>query len=181
MKLPILSFLFFMLAWASCNNADKKATATIPEQSQDEAAIKKAVDDAYAVLYFKPGEKFDYEHIRTAFVPQAHFLDFRSDTLEYMSLNDIVKGFKTLVDSNHITSFYEEEIFGKTTQFGKIAQRISTYTTYINTRDSAAERGVNSFQLVKTPTGWKVSSIIWDVERAGQAIPPYYLQPDSTK
>jgi hypothetical protein len=47
--------------------------------------------------------------------------------------------------------------------------------------DSIAERGVNSFQLVKTPQGWKVSSIIWDVESPRLKIPDYYLNKDSVK
>jgi len=38
------------------------------------------------------------------------------------------------------------------------------------------ERCVNSFQLIKTKDGWKVSSIIWDVEKPGLKIPGYYLK-----
>jgi len=51
----------------------------------------------------------------------------------------------------------------------------------MNTMDSAAQRGVNSFQLVKTPQGWKVSSIIWDIESPKLKIPDYYLKVDSTR
>jgi hypothetical protein len=47
--------------------------------------------------------------------------------------------------------------------------------------DSVTERGVNSFQLIKTAKGWKVSSIIWDVETAKLKIPDYYLKKESLK
>jgi hypothetical protein len=64
----------------------------------------------------------------------------------------------------------------KTEQFGKIAERISTYKSLVNSKKKdITETGVNSFQLIKTPTGWKVSSIIWDVEKKGLKVPGYYL------
>jgi hypothetical protein len=84
--------------------------------------------------------------------------------------------FKSFLQQTKTHMFYEEEAFGRTEQFGKVAHRISTYVTYLNTRDKPAERGVNSFQLIKTPKGWRVSSIIWDVEKPTLRVPDYYLK-----
>jgi hypothetical protein len=114
-------------------------------------------------------------------MPQAQFFNFRNDTLEVFTLNQFAAAYKQFITSNAIQSFYEEEITGTTEQFGRVAHRISTYKTYLNTMDSVAERGVNSFQLIKTDSGWKVSSIIWDVESKKLAIPEYYLKPTSIK
>ena len=91
------------------------------------------------------------------------------------TIDQFVAQCKGYIESYKVISFYEEEIKGTTEQFGKIAHRISTYKTYVNTMDSVVERGVNSFQLIKTTQGWKVSSIIWDVERQQLKIPYYYL------
>lgn len=171
--LTLISFTFF-----SCKqNAGQNPNAPLSGQQQapDEVAIRQAVADAYAVISFKKGDSMHVENIRTAFIPQAQLLNYRNDSLEVLSLDHFIHLFDQLVRSKQITSFYEEELFGHTDQFGHIAQRISTYQTYLQTMDSVAERGVNSFQLIKTAAGWKVSSIIWDVEKKGQPIPAYYL------
>lgn len=173
--------VLFLLVFISCQSSTEKSEkqhTTISHATEDDA-IKKAVDDAYKSISFKKGEKIKYENIKNYFVPQAQMFDFRNDTLEMMTIDEFVNVYKNLIESNGITTFYEEEIKGNTDQFGRIAQRISTYKTYINTMDSTAERGVNSFQLIKTPQGWKVTSIIWDVESPKLRIPDYYLKTTS--
>jgi len=180
MRTIILSAIC-LIAAVACNTTAKEmpapvATYTVP----DDSAITKAVHDAYACISFKHGNPA-YDSIKYYFVPQAQLINFRSDTAQFTSLPQFVDLYKQLITGNHINLFYEEEIYGRTEQFGKIAHRISTYKTYLNSMDSLPERGVNSFQLIKTPAGWKVSSIIWDVEKQSLPIPTYYLNPGSTK
>jgi hypothetical protein len=170
----ILSVCFYILY--SCNSSNTNAVSnsnsyTVP----DEAAIKKAVDDAYASISFKSGEQPQYDAIKNYFTPQAQLINFIGDTAQTLSIDDFVKAFRNYVETTKIQSFQEQEIYGRTEQFGNIAHRISSYKTYINSLDMVKERGVNSFQLIKTPQGWKVSSLIWDVEKSGKPIPDYYL------
>ena len=183
MRKIIISAFFFSVSIAACNRASKDdpdyaiklaGSYTVP----DDAAITKAVHDAYGCICFKDG-KPAYDSIKNYFVPQAQLINFRADTAAFTSLPQFVEFYKEFVESKKINLFYEEELFGKTEQFGNIAHRISTYKTYINSRDSALERGVNSFQLIKTPGGWKVSSIIWDVEKPNLPVPAYYLKTDT--
>lgn len=175
----ISSILFLsVLAIISCNTANNKteqAEANIIHSPED-SVIKKAVADAYACISFKQGEQLNFEHIKDYFIPRAQLINFRSDSMDILSIGQFVEMYKELITSNAVSSFYEEEIKGTTEQFGRVAQRISSYKTYINTMDSVAERGVNSFQLVKTAQGWKVSAIIWDVETEKLKIPDYYLK-----
>lgn len=177
--MKLLCFAFIAATIVSCNNnadqtpiIDSTKTETT---SPDDAAIKKAVDDAYTWISFKKGTKPDYEKIHDYFIPQAQLIDFRNDSLEILPLDQFVTAYKGMVESGQIQSFYEEELYGKTDQFGRVAQRLSSYKTYINTMDSISERGVNSFQLIKTPAGWRVSGIIWDIEKPGKPIPDKYL------
>jgi len=175
----ISSILFLsVLAIISCNTANNKTeqAETNIIHSPEDSAIKKAVADAYACISFKQGEQLNFEHIKDCFIPRAQLINFRSDSMDILSIGQFVEMYKGLITSNAVSSFYEEEIKGTTEQFGRIAQRISSYKTYINTMDSVAERGVNSFQLVKTAQGWKVSTIIWDVETEKLKIPDYYLK-----
>jgi hypothetical protein len=179
MKYIISVFALSAIIFYSCNSASNNNnraqanTYTVP----DDAAIKKAVDDAYAALGFKAGEQPRYDSIQYFFIPQAQLINFITDTAQILSISDFVKAYKNYVETSkpRITSFNEQEIYGHTDQFGNIAQRISSYKTYINSADIVKERGVNSFQLIKTPQGWKVSSIIWDVEKTNLPIPTVYL------
>jgi len=150
-----------------------KSTYSLP----DDSAITKAVHDAYSAISFKKGEKPRYNEIKNYFIPQAQLINYRSDTAQVTSIGQFIDPlYKQFIEGNHISMFYEEEIFCRTEQFGRVAHRISTYKTYLNTMDTVAERGVNSFQLIKTKDGWKVSSIIWDVEKPSLKIPGYYLK-----
>jgi len=176
-KMFLLASTLFVLA--SCKAPMKLSSSSNNDNSltkmPDEEAIKKAVDETYRVICFKQGETLNYDNIQNCFIPQAQLINYRSGKLEIVSLSQFIDDYKSAVTSGVVKSFYEEEIYGRTDQFGSIAQRISSYKTYMNNIDTVIERGVNSFQLVKTPNGWKVSSIVWDVEKAGRAIPTYYL------
>ena len=177
MKNIIRIIALYVVLLYSCNSTDTKQDATKDNAYTvpDDAAIKKAVDDAYAAISFTNGQPPRYDSIKYFFIPQAQLINFITDTAQILSIDDFVKAFKIYVESTKIQTFYEQEIYGRTDQFGNIAQRISSYKTYINSPDIVKERGVNSFQLIKTPQGWKVSSIIWNVEKPGLNIPDYYL------
>ena len=175
MKTVIALFALSIILFSCSSTSNQNESSDNNHANVDEAAIKKAVDDAYAAISFKAGIKPAYDSIKYAFIPQAQLIDFITDTAQILSIDDFVKAFKAYVDSSKIQNFYETEIYGRTDQYGNIAQRISSYKTYINSADIVKERGVNSFQLIKTPQGWKVSSIIWNVEKPNLPIPDYYL------
>lgn len=175
----LLFVIAAIVTLSACKTADKKA-ANLPADSAytvaDDKAITNAVHDAYSVISFKKGEQPRFDEIPNYFLPEAQLINFRTDTADVSSIKRFIAAYKKFVADNKVQLFYEEEVYGKTEQFGKIAHRISTYKTYMNTMDTVAERGVNSFQLIKTPQGWKVSSIIWDVERKDLPVPAYYLK-----
>ena len=176
MRKILMALIFAQLILCSCNQSAKNpGSAGNVVVMPDDAAIKKAVADAYAAISFKEGEKPRYDSIQYFFIPQAQLINFIADTAQIFALNDFVKAFKNYIETGKVKLFQEEEIYGRTDQFGNIAQRISTYKTYVNTMEIPTERGVNSFQLIKTKNGWRVSSIIWDVEDKNLPIPDYYL------
>ena len=54
-----------------------------------------------------------------------------------------------------------------------MAQVWSAYEARRSPGDAEPERrGINSIQLFRTPeAGWRIVSMIWDNERAGQTVP----------
>ncbi len=171
----LFTCLLLAIIFSSCQTK-VKINAPEPYQVPEDSAITKAVYDAYAAISFKKGESPRFGEIKNYFIPQAQLINFRGDTAQITGIDRFTDLYKQFITGNHISLFYEEELFGRTEQFGRIAQRISTYKTYLNRMDTVEERGVNSFQLIKTKTGWKVSSIIWDVEKPSLKVPGYYLK-----
>ena len=70
-------------------------------------------------------------------------------------------------------SFYEVEIDRRVEIFGDIAQVWSAYEARTDPFDKHPERrGINSIQLYRDETGnWRITSMIWDNERAGMELP----------
>jgi len=175
----IISFIFILLIVASCETSQSvenvsEESSPEPMETAEERAVTQAVLDTYEGISFDTGTLPDFDKLGNGFVPYATFVNFRSDTAQVMAYDEFLRGYQNAVEGGGFTTVVGKEIYGKTEVFGKIAHRISTYITYINDPDTIRERGVNSFQLVMTDEGWKISSIIWDVEKEGQPIPPHY-------
>jgi len=174
----LLLYTMCIIALSACHTkstqpvTDSAAVYTVP----DDKAITKAVYDTYTSITFKKGEAPNYEAIKTHFIPQAQLINCSTDTAQVSTINQFVYMFRTFVEADTVYAYSEKETFGKNEQFGKVAQRISSYKAVTNSKkENSTETGVNSFQLIKTPSGWKVSSITWDVEKKGLKVPGYYL------
>ncbi len=177
MKYSFISASILVLVFACKKNADlmnatdTPSEAAIQSVSTEEKAINQKVLDAYALISFEKGNKPNFDAFYDVFTPYATLLNFRNDSIEKFSISDFKVMFEEMVNSGQVESFHEVELSGETEYFGKIGHRISTYATYINTQDSIAERGINSFQLINLDGKWMVNSIIWDIEKPGQPIP----------
>ncbi len=71
--------------------------------------------------------------------------------------------------------FFESELAHRVETFGDVAHVFSTYESRRAPGEKPFARGINSFQLVKTNTGWKIMTIFWDAEREGNPLPEKYL------
>jgi hypothetical protein len=77
-------------------------------------------------------------------------------------------------------AFYESEVAHRVETFGDIAHVFSTYESRRAPGEKPFARGINSFQLVKTATGWKIMTILWDSERESNPLPAKYLATPKT-
>lgn len=144
--------------------------------SDTEKAINQLVKDAYAFISFEKGTKPDYEALRSIFTDDATLYNFRGDSLSFSFIDDFIEGFKSGIERGGMLAFYEVELGGKTEYFGNIGHRISAYASYFDGSEEIGEKGVNSFQVLHVNGKWLINSIIWDVEKDGQAIPARYLK-----
>ena len=174
--------LCIMLAiLCSCNqnpdNTESKETKAKVQStvSETEKAINQLVTDAYAVITFKKGTTPNYVAMKALFTPKATLYNFRDDSLKFYFIDDFIAEFKAGNFAGELKAFDEVELGGETEFFGKIGHRISAYASYFNGAEEIGERGVNSFQVLNVNGKWLINSIIWDIEKGGQAIPERYL------
>ncbi len=172
----LLFFAACLLALSACQTKTTKPAvdSTAAYSVPDDKAITRAVTNTYAALSFNKGEQPKYDAIKNCFIDKAESYCRIGDSVMTINLGQFIYLDRSYIESAHIQYMRQEQLYGKAEQFGNVAQYRSTYKVYMNNPDSAAERGVNFFQLVKTTSGWKVSSITWDIERPGLKVPGYY-------
>jgi len=67
--------------------------------------------------------------------------------------------------------FYETALVNKVQRYGNIAEVFSSYASRSSPGGKPFQRGINSMQLIYDGKRWWVLSILWDVERPGNAVP----------
>src|SRR3954454_11998983 len=139
--------------------------------SDPTAALKALVDEFFRAVSFDAGQSPDYARIRDVFIDDGKLIRNSAELPEISSVADFIASRERAFGSGALTSFEEVEVAETTEVFGNIAHRLSTYTKRGTMHGEAIEgAGVISTQLIRTPTGWKISSMAWDDERPGLAI-----------
>ncbi len=168
--------LLLLTALAACNtpqHTPEAASEAMPPDSAD-IAIQAVVEKTYAGFSVENGKLPDFIQLKSYFMPEARLGFVKNDTLILRPIDEYLAGMKAGLEAGNITRLKEWEIKGRTEHFGDIAHRISTYGVYVNTTDSLAERGIISYQLVKTNGEWRVLSMIWDSETPTLQLPAKY-------
>jgi hypothetical protein len=128
-----------------------------------------------AAVSFKQGERPRYDAIRDLFVGEGLLIKNSADAPEIASVDAFIQPRQQIVDSGALTHFREVEIADITEVFGNVAHRFSTYEKRGNMHGSDfAVRGAISTQFIRTPSGWRISSMAWDDERPGLVLPDRY-------
>ena len=79
------------------------------------------------------------------------------------------------------TGFWEREIAARVERFGAIAQVWSTYESRVGSLESdPVGRGINSVHLLQQSGRWRITSLVFQIERGSESIPERYLRPDSS-
>ena len=147
---------------------------TVPPSDMS-AALKALIDEFFRAVSFNTGQSPAYAGIRDLFIDDGKLIRNSAELPEISSVDDFIADRERAFASGALTSFEEVEIAETTEVFGNVAHRFSTYTKRGTMHGEAIEgAGVISTQLVRTPSGWKISSMAWDDERPGLALPDRY-------
>jgi hypothetical protein len=129
------------------------------------------VDEFFRAVSFEPGQKPAYERLHNLFTAHGRLVNAIGDVPEDTTVAEFVEPRRALVASGGLTSFEEVETGAVTEVFGKVAHRFSAYEKR-GVREGApfGARGMIATQFVRTPAGWRITSMAWDDESPGQVI-----------
>jgi hypothetical protein len=133
------------------------------------------VSEFFGAVSFEEGGRPRYEKLHDLFIPDGKLIRNSSDVPEVSSVPEFVASRRRVLDAGELTAFRETEAAGITEAFGNVAHRFSTYDKRGVLQGVPFEAsGMVSTQFIRTPGGWRISSMAWDDERPGLSIPDRY-------
>ena len=139
------------------------------------AALDALVHQFFAAVSFESGQRAEYRAIHDLFVEDGKLIKNSGVRPEIATVEQFVEPRQRSADSGELSEFTEAETAEITEVFGNVAHRFSTYTkSGVLGGTPFTGDGMISTQFVRTPDGWKISSMAWDDERPGLTIPDRY-------
>jgi hypothetical protein len=126
----------------------------------DLAGIDRAIHGVYDVISGPPGQKRDFERMRSLFAPGALLRVIGPKGIRGGTLDEYINRNAAVLEKE---GFTERELGRRTEVYGNLATVWSSYDGR-TANGSFHERGINSFQLVKVDGKWLVASILWQEE-----------------
>ena len=155
-----------LLAAGGC--ATTQPTAPRPAvASADLAGIDAAIKAVYAVISGPPGQKRDFDRMRSLFAPGATLRVIAPKGIRGGSLEDYIKRNAEVLEKE---GFTERELGRRVEVYGNLAQAWSSYDG-ATASGSFHERGINSLELVRVDGRWLVASILWQEEGTPVVFP----------
>ena len=141
-------------------------TAAHPSKA-DFAGINAAIRGVYEVISGPPGQKRDFDKMRSMFAPNATLKAIGPKSLHGGSVEDYISRNKEVLERE---GFTERELGRRVEIWGGLATAWSAYDGR-TANGSFHERGINSFQLVKVDGKWLVASILWQEATPENPLP----------
>jgi hypothetical protein len=173
-----LSLLIANVFFCLTTNAKDLAKDSIPAEPKDVSSPEAIVAAVYDVISGPPGEKRNWNRMRTLFVPDARMIPTGKrptgePTRRTLSVEDYISNSGPFLEKD---GFFETEIGKRTEQFGNIVQVFSAYESKrAVTEEKPFMRGINSFQLWYDGKRWWVITILWQSESKDNPIPEKYI------
>ncbi|MBM0224328.1 GNAT family N-acetyltransferase [Micromonospora sp. ATA51] len=135
------------------------------------AEVKAELDGLMATFlgaFANPGgTRPNVEAIEEVFIPEGMIISNVGATSVIYDLRQFVEPREKILTDGTLTEFREWETSETTEIYGSIAHRFSEYRKSGYLKGEWFEgRGRKTTQFVKTPSGWKMSSLAWDDEPA---------------
>ncbi len=138
--------------------------STLPAESGDALAqLDRLLHEFYRVICFDEGGTPDFENMAHLFSPHARITRVTPEGVDYLDVRSFGALVRELLELGAFTSFYEREIARTAHRYGSVFHVASAYETKISP-DAVdyLERGVNSLQILREESEWRIVSLCWD-------------------
>jgi hypothetical protein len=133
----------------------------------DLSGIDQTIHAVYDVISGPPGQKRDFDRMRSLFAPGATLKAIGPKGLRGGTLEDYISRNAAILEKE---GFTERELGRRVEIWGGLATAWSAYDGR-TANGSFHERGINSFQLVKVDGKWLVASILWQEATPENPLP----------
>lgn len=133
----------------------------------DEAEVKAELDALMGVFlgaFTNTGAAApDVDAVRRVFIPEGMIIKNVGGDPVVHDLDAFIEPRRRILTDGTLTEFSEWEVAERTEVFGSIAHRFSTYRKSGRLDGAWFEgEGRKTTQFVRTPSGWRMSSMAWD-------------------
>ena len=143
---------------------------TLQTRSAEQAELEQLVHSFFEAVSFEHGSKPNYPRIHQLFIDDGLLIKNSGALPEITTPGAFIEPRQASVDAGDLTRFFEAELSGLTQVFGNVAHRLSAYEKSGELKGAAFQaKGMVSTQFIRTPEGWRISSMAWDDERPGLA------------
>lgn len=143
------------------------AAAAVQPRKADLAGIDAAIRGLYDVISGPPGQKRDFDRMRSLFAPGATMKAIGPKGLHGGSVEDYIARDRDILERE---GFTECELGRRLQVWGGLATAWSSYDGR-TANGSFHERGINSFELVKIDGKWVIASILWQEQTPDNPLP----------
>lgn len=139
-----------------------------PLPSVDTRSIDAVVAGLYDGVSTDPGERRDRRVFAALFAPDArvHVTHAGEDGRATVESLDVAAFIALNERRLQGRGFHEREIHRERTDYGAVTHLWSVFEARRERDGAPYARGANSIQLLRTPDGWRVLSLSWDLETA---------------
>jgi len=150
-------------------------TAEVEDPEGVRATLEALARRFFAAVSFEPGQRPGYDVLHELFIEDGKLIRNIGAQPEIATVEQFIEPRQRSVDSGELSAFHEAETAEITEVFGNVAHRFSTYTkSGVLGGVPFTGNGMISTQFIRTPDGWKMSSMAWDDERPDLTIPDRY-------
>jgi ribosomal-protein-serine acetyltransferase len=129
----------------------------------DEQAIDELAAQFFGAFTNCAGAAPDVDRLYRLFARDARIINNAGAHPQVYDVTGFIEPRRAILTDGTLREFREEETRANTDIFGKIAHRFSRYRkTWVASGERYEGEGAKSLQFVRTPEGWKISSLIWD-------------------
>jgi hypothetical protein len=140
-------------------------------------SIEAVISAFYSAGAGEGGRPRDWEAFKGLFLPEARVIVARAagrgNPEAFLTVTEHIEQNARVFERG---GYFDREIAQRAERFGNVAHVWSTFETRRIGDGTGAGlmRGINSFQLLRRQERWWIASVLWELERKDNPIPPEY-------